>query len=620
MAEQFEFTDPAASSITVSRGGSRPGAADEFTDPGGIAPPPRLPALPADAADGILTRSFRSILDLPKTLVRDLTPSAPHLPGTSGPQLAPGLAASPVQAPIREPELFHGIKRGVSDVLDTGAEGLAWGANKVLPEGSVDLEGLRAKNKADRDAWEKEHGHDASASVGRVGGQIAATAPILGGVGGLIGRGVAALPGAVGNVARWVAGTTAADSGLGRATQLALQGAGTGAAQSGLTSASSDQPLGDQLATGATTGAVLGPVIGGVTKAVDVLRGYTGNIRPEIAQLAAQLRALGVDVPATSLGSNPTMRIITDQMNKMPLSGADTGALTVQRQFQRALNRELRSTADTFGPAEMKATADRLSQGYKNTLAKVPEVTGGAPLVNDMATIGQEASKYTTGEATQHVGNAIREVNEAFRGGKITTEQYRSLTGSDGPLAKISDAAPAAAQNYLGRIRDALKDRLIASSSPEVAAELQQLDHQWRMMKTVQPLAAKSTVGDIAPGQLLGQAAAQSNRFDGSVSGLAYTGGGNLGTLARGGKQFMGAIPDSGTAARTQVMNFAEHPLSAALLAIPGLVSRPILSHLRSPTVAGRMIDTSLGAATPNIGRMITPGLLGPVDVMRDRQ
>jgi hypothetical protein len=588
--------------------------------PSGIVPLNQPPP-PSDTADGILSRSWRSILDLPKTLVRDLTPSAPHLPGTSGPQLAPGLAASPgAQAPIQEPELFHGFRRGASDVLDTGAEGLAWGADKVLPTGSVDLEGLRAKNKADRDAWEKLHGDDASASVGRVVGQLAATAPILGGVGGLIGRGAAAIPGAVGNVARGISGVTAADGGIGRAAQLAAQGAGTGAAQAGLTAASSDQPLSDQLVTGATTGAVAGPVIGGVTKAADVLRGYVGNIRPEVARLAAQLRALGVDVPATSLGSNPTARIMTDQMSKMPFSGADTGVLTAQRQFQRAINREMGSAADTFGPAEMKATADRLSQGYKDALAKVPEVTGGTPLVSDLATIGQEASKYTTGEATQHVGNAIREVNDAFRVGKITAEQYRSLTGSDGPLAKISDAAPSAAQNYLGRIRDALKDRLIASSSPEVAAELQQLDHQWRVMKTVQPLAGKSTVGDIAPGQLMGRVAAQSNRFDGSVSGLAYTGGGNLGTLARGGKQFMGSIPDSGTAARSQVMNFAEHPLSAALLAIPGLVSRPILSHLRSPTVAGRMIDTSLGAATPDIGRMITPGLLGPVDVMRDRQ
>jgi hypothetical protein len=522
-------------------------------------------------------------------------------------------------SPIAEPDLFAGFRRGARDMLDTGAEALAWGANKI-PGVSVDVDAVRQGNKDNRDAWEQQYGNSDSAAVGRTVGQIATTAPVIGGVGGLVARGAGAIPGAVGRAAQFLTASSPAATTAGRAVQLATQGAATGATQAGLTSSASDQPVSDQMLTGATIGGVAGPVIGGLTKAVDVLRGYAGGVRPEIAALADKARQLyGVNVPVTSMSGNPYLRIMTDQAAKLPFSGADASALASQRQLQGAIAQQMGSTADTFGPAVMKETADRLSQGYQDALAKVPSVVGGQPLTNDLANIGTDATKYLVGDAATHVGNAIREVSGAFSGGQITPQAYRSLTASDGPLAKISNAAPSAAQDYLGRIRDALKDRLIASSSPDVADELNNLDRQWRAMKTIQPLAAKSTLGDISPGGLQQQVINQSNRFDGSVSGKAYTGGGPLGDLGDIGKQFFGSIPDSGTAARTQLLGFTSDPYKAAALAIPGALTRPLQSLLRSPTVAGRVIDTSLGRPTPDIGRAIQYGLLGPVDYSRDR-
>jgi hypothetical protein len=135
-------------------------------------------------------------------------------------------------------------------------------------------------------------------------------------------------------------------------------------------------------------------------------------------------------------------------------------------------------------------------------------------------------------------------------------------------------------------------------------------------MKTVQPLAAKSTTGDISLGGLQQQVINQSNKYDSSTGGVAYNPT-TMKTLGDIGKQFFGAMPESGTAPRAAALSIAEHPLSGLGLAIPGLANNVLQRYLRSPTVSGRIIDTSLGGATPNIGRAIPYGLLGPIDYTR---
>ena len=216
--------------------------------------------------------------------------------------------------------------------------------------------------------------------------------------------------------------------------------------------------------------------------------------------------------------------------------------------------------------------------------------------------------------------NAITNVANAFSGGSLDPQADQALMGAnDGTLARIENVAPSAAQEYpLAQIRQAVQDRFSASAGPDAAATLKNLDSQWRAMKTVQPLAAKSTMGDIGPGGLMQPTVTTSNRFDGSTGGIAYTGGGPMGDLARVGKQFFGSIPDSGTAGRLQAYDLAKNPISTGIMAIPGMtVGRVAQIWANSPRIAGRMIDTSLGGPRPDIGRAIPYGLLGPIDSQR---
>jgi hypothetical protein len=351
-----------------------------------------------------------------------------------------------------------------------------------------------------------------------------------------------------------------------------------------------------------------------------VLRGFAGGVRPEIAALADKARQIGVNIPVSSMSSNPFMRIVADAGKTLPFSGADASALANQRALQGALAKEMGSTADTFGNAEMSAARDTIKQGYEDALAKVPPIPGGTPLATDLADVGTRATRFLDPNQAGHVGRAIREVGDLFARGPITPEAYRAFTSSTGALKQIQNAAPSEAQPYLSDIGDALKARLYAVAPPGVADDLRNLDYQYRVMHTVKPLAALSTTGDISPGSIQGQVIRQSNKYDSNNYTKAFTGGGTVGTIGDIGKQFMGSIPQSGTAPRQQVYEFAKSPTATAIASIPSLAgNRWLQAWLRSPTVSGRIIDTSLGGATPNIGRAIPYGLLGPIDYESNR-
>lgn len=567
-----EYIDPGGgNSRQVAPGG--PGGAtdnrpDEYVDPGGpvvVAPRP-----------GILSKAWSNLRDEFKAY----------------------------QA-VGEP-----VARGIRDVIDTPAQLLA----SVAGQGDA----VSARNATDLAAYDKQYKDSVAAPLWRAGGQIAATAPLVSGIGGLAARGAMALPGAIGTAAQFLTGATPAITTAGRIAQLAAQGAGSGATQAGLTSSGYQEPVTDQVLKGAATGAALGPVLGGVTKAVDVLRGYVGGMRPEIAALADRARQMGIDIPTARLSGNPFLRQVSSVGETLPFSGADAMALRNQRQWQAAVAQNAGSTADTFGPAEMRATRDQLRAGYTAALAQVPPISGGRPLHNDLAQIGADAARLLSSDAAGDVGRAIRETANQWGGGPITADAYRSFTASDGDLAQIAKGASGAAQPFIARVQDAVRARLLAAAPPGVADDLRRLDQQYRAMKTVQPLAEKSTTGDISPGGLLERMRSQSSKYDSSNTGMAYTGGGDMGDLARIGKQFFGHIPDSGTAGRLQAYDFAQHPLATTAAAIPSLLAtRPIRAALNRPAVSGRIIDTSLGGATPDIGRAIPYGLLGPIDEMR---
>jgi hypothetical protein len=487
-----------------------------------------------------------------------------------------------------------GVARGVKDVTDTG--------HRVVTDlTGGDKGAIRTQQQQAEKDYQTEYGGDWTAGAGRIAGQTIATAPLLGGAGSVVRNAIPAL-------------ATPAASWLGRGAQQGAEGGIAGAGAAGLTG-------GDPL-SGAAIGAVAGPAIGGLTSAVDTLLGKTGGVRPDVAQLAQTATNPPYSVPlnVAELSSNPTMRIAGSQAARLPYSGAGAFDLSSQRAVQGNLIREMGETGTQFTPKLMSGAADRIGTGIddiakRTTVSAVPAAPGAPSLYDDIVSIGQDMPRYgftNTNPETAKVKGAIQEVlSNIDPNGNMPGTAYRSLTETKSPLAMLSNAPDGTTAWFGDRLQRAVQQAFQRSAAPGDADALRQLLYQYRVMKTVQPLAAESTTGDISMSKLMPQIARQSDRYDPANAGVAYTGGGALGDIGRIAKQFLSAQPESSTAARTAVMNPWQVVLNSPWLAANAGLQR----YLRSPSVTRNLIESSLpGASLPNAGRAIpyaTPGVVG---------
>jgi hypothetical protein len=168
--------------------------------------------------------------------------------------------------------------QGAKDVINSGATGI--GAATDLVTNALRKYGLVSQDTADEAAerstrlasaiaaenqkFEAEK-KTAFSDIGRIGGQIAVTAPLLGAAGSGVGTAFNALTRASPVAAR-IASTFGplAQGGeiVPRFVARTAQGAGAGAGAAALTSSASDTPLTDQLAAGALTGGALHGLLG----------------------------------------------------------------------------------------------------------------------------------------------------------------------------------------------------------------------------------------------------------------------------------------------------------------------------------------------------------------------
>jgi hypothetical protein len=587
--------------------------------------------VPVDTAPkpqpGILSRAWRTLTD-PEYLASEMNLSAPHIPGTSASQ---PLLSNP-QFPTENP-LMSGVGRGLRDVYDTarehGANAMDWAG---LTEGQGDK--VADANAAARKAFNDQYGDSTAASIGRVIGQVGATAGPLGLAGRGLVAGANAISGPVGSALRFLTSATPADTMIPRAIQQAAQGAGTGGGQAALTSsADPDTPVDNQILRGAGIGGVVSPVIGGLTKAADVLlRGFSGSVDPGVAALAQKAKDMGVEIPAGKLSTNQTLRIISDQLGKIPGSGSLAADLNARRALQSVVANQMGETANNFAPEVMNRAATRIGNGLDDVTRRAGPVSGGPDLTKALDDVENSLPTGTPDDVRRLVAGTAQRVRDSFAGGYVDPEAYIALTNSTGPLANAMGVAKnqvTAAVPYLGQIESAVQDRLAASAPPGLQDELAKLRYQWRVMKTVQPLAEKATVdGDIPLGQLQSQVVQKSRKYDPLKQSFAYqTADDPLDDAARIGKRFFGSEPESGTAGRGMAMLGLSslsglgpalyydpaHALGLAALTTLGggalaAGNRALQANLRRPGFTQNLIDTSLGAPVPDISRFLPLG------------
>lgn len=166
-----------------------------------------------------------------------------------------------------------GVLRGAKDVIDTGAQWLASGFDKLA--GTQEGERVRQLNEAGKAEFEQRYGDSTAADVGRFAGNVAATMP----VGGVLGKGMQTLGGFFGAGAK-VAPVAQAISTGGMSAGSATGAAGlatrvAGGAITGGASAALVNP--EDAATGAVIGAAL-PMAGkAMGKLSDLAKGKLPN-------------------------------------------------------------------------------------------------------------------------------------------------------------------------------------------------------------------------------------------------------------------------------------------------------------------------------------------------------
>ncbi len=573
--------------------------------------------------------------------------SASAATGTPSTAPAPTAPASPgfVQgAAITADRVLH-------DVTDRPAELLASGANALGITGALNsgigyvnnLLGtnisaaptgnqLATSNQQGLAGYKAAYGSNPVMEAGRVVGDVAASVPMLASAGGiaragadLAAAGVGALSPAAGTAIAagtdYAAGAGGAGNLLARSGSLAGNGALQGTGAAAITSGSSDAPIGNQLATGAVTGGLLGAAAPAVAKVIggagSALLG--GTISPETAALAQTARdTYGIPLQAGQISSSPFVRFMSDQLGKLPFSGASSAAANQTTAVNQAIASTFGSTADQITPEVMAAARDRLGNTFDN-LSNQITVQADTPMLDALGTIESRAQSALTADRAQVVSNQVSNVlDKASQGnGTIDGAAYQALVSKGGALDDAMNSGDPGVRNFSGQIRDAIEDAMQRQAPPDLSQQLAEARLQYKNLMTVAPLVKSAQDGNLSPLKLLG--AVKSNFDD-----MAFSGAGPLGELATIGQRFLRPPPDSGTATRNMILGglgavspsgiaaFSQAPIGAtgAALGTLGTVvgGRAISAYMRSPYAANRLISNGLAG---NPGNALVNALAG---------
>src|SRR5262249_32777758 len=167
---------------------------------------------------------------------------------------------------------------------------------------------------ADQVAWNSATPGFSAADVGRIGGNVLASGPLLeAGAATLIpnavraGLAVRAAPAGANILSRVGTGTANGGGTL-------VSGAGTGAGAAALTSSASDEPLSNQMTLGGIVGGALGPAGLAASRIGSKLIG--SGIDRETAQLAQAARARGINIGPGQISSNTTVRFLDSVLRR----------------------------------------------------------------------------------------------------------------------------------------------------------------------------------------------------------------------------------------------------------------------------------------------------------------
>lgn len=327
------------------------------------------------------------------------------------------------------------------------------------------------------------------------------------------------------------------------------------------------------------------------------LRVLGNKITPEITALYNQAKRFGVELTPAQLSNSPFVQRATNLLRSMPLSGANQAWERQVGQFNQAVSREFGENAPKITPDVFASAKSRIGQEFEQLSAKSKlNITDG--LMERLGGLQQEAAAFADEGTVRAVGSAIDRIFRQSKDGVLPGQAYKSL---DSTLGKIM-ASGGEKSFYIGQVRDAIREAMDESIEPAMRQAWQQARGQYKALKTVEPLVAKSADGSISPPQLMGRVTAN----NAGKSAMASGRGGNLGDLARVG-QAMKSPSSSGTvenALASQLGNPFAWPFLAARAGVGATVGRAANSNMLARLMAD---PQARGAVVNNLARLGGP-------------
>lgn len=442
--------------------------------------------------------------------------------------------------------------------------------------------GSKAAFDLERNKFNLSHTLDPLATPGRVVGQLAASAPLMAVGGEAASVGADTLAGAVPEAAPAANFLMGRGGALSQVANNAIQGAG----YSGLTSETSDRPLGEQLATGAAMNAGFGVAGQAGGKLLDrtLGSGIPQAVSPEVASLAdAAVNKYGIPLRAGQVAGveNPSLRYADSNMlqssGKFQANRGDQ-----QDAFMRGVTGTYGDSSGEVTPAALSAARTRIG-GVMNDVASRNNI--GPPAADTLQTrvsrIAGDAQDVL-GDDAKPLLTMAEKIGSVRNGSGISGQSYQALTNKGSPLDRLMQSDNSNVAHYAGQVRDALDDAMESSAAPQDVQDFQNARWQYKNLMTVAKLAPKAdpTTGAISPALLRG---AVNTNFKNN----AFQGAGDLGELAQIGQTFLREPPNSGTADRLAAKAHNNPLLSAISSPVNALVGGEALGQIFHDPILG---------------------------------
>lgn len=324
-------------------------------------------------------------------------------------------------------------------------------------------------------------------------------------------------------------------------------------------------------------------------------RALTPTVNPETARLASKAQALNIPIRPDMLTDNRFARMMGEAFEKVPLSGSKEEARQIA--FNRAVGAQIGADRNAN-----RITPDVFDVAMTQSGEKIGEIAAKTPIPLDpdfrglLAQTQIRSNRFEVSDVAKIVNSYISEIREkAAPTGVVPGETFRKITSDIGRQMRTTSNGDL--KNALSNLQDDLHDvltRNIANADDSAALEVAR--RQYAIGKTIEPLVAKATTGDLSPAGLMGAVTATKDK----KTMMARNRGGELGDIARIGQLFLKEPRSSGTAERALTYGLLgggvtiEPTLATGALTGANIynragpaVTRRILAHQPDPELTG---------------------------------